>query len=138
MSLSRSPTWTHLAGSSKSAVDWRRFFSQRTLSFCSIGTHVGFIFFLSAAVPLSFYSVQNLTAGMPSGRPSRVTARLECISSPQTEPILARPTLSLPLLTREVNPDLVAALPLMAEFRRVLNHQDRACGRCAPTVKTLP
>jgi hypothetical protein len=38
-------------GSPKSAVDWRRFSSQRMLSLSSIGTRVGLIFFLRAAVP---------------------------------------------------------------------------------------
>src|SRR5947208_4128073 len=40
--------------------------------------------FLSAAVPLNFLRVQNLIAANPSGRPSLVTARLECIRMPQT------------------------------------------------------
>ena len=47
--------------------------------------HAGrLIFFLSAAVPLNFERVQNLTAEGPKGRPSSVTARLECIRSPHT------------------------------------------------------
>jgi hypothetical protein len=40
--------------------------------------------FLSAAVPLNFFRVQNFTAANPSGSPWVVTARLECISIPQT------------------------------------------------------
>ena len=54
------------------------------LSFFSMGTRVGLIFFLSAAVPLNFLRDQNFTAANPSGSPSVVTARLECISIPQT------------------------------------------------------
>src|SRR5215471_8001252 len=46
MSLSRSPIWMQRAGPPKSAVDWRRFSSQRMLSLSSIGTRVGLIFFL--------------------------------------------------------------------------------------------
>ncbi|WP_247371249.1 hypothetical protein [Bradyrhizobium sp. 18] len=33
---------------------------------------------------LEFFRVQNFTAANPRGRPSMVTARLECISIPQT------------------------------------------------------
>ncbi|RWP34125.1 MAG: hypothetical protein EOR02_00730 [Mesorhizobium sp.] len=58
------------------------FSSQRKLSFSSMGTRVGLIFFLSAAVPLNFVRVQNFLAERPRGRPSSVTARLECIKSP--------------------------------------------------------
>ncbi|XUJ37640.1 hypothetical protein ACQ5SK_28640 [Bradyrhizobium japonicum] len=38
------------------------------------GNPGGLIFFLSAAVPLNFFRVQNLTAANPSGTPSIVTA----------------------------------------------------------------
>jgi hypothetical protein len=48
----------------------------------SMGTRVGLIFLLSAAVPLNFSLVQNLTAHSPSGSPSVVIARLECINIP--------------------------------------------------------
>jgi hypothetical protein len=44
---------------------------HRLLSFCSIGTRVGLILRLSAAVPLNFFRVQNLTVAKPSGSPSR-------------------------------------------------------------------
>jgi hypothetical protein len=50
------------------------------LSFSSI---VGLILFLSAFVPLNFSRFQNLMAASPSGGPSVVTARLECIRMPQ-------------------------------------------------------
>src|SRR3546814_4507272 len=50
----------------------------------SMGTLVGLIFFLSAAVPLNFLRVQNLTAVRPRGSPSVVTARLECRSEEHT------------------------------------------------------
>src|SRR5206468_1205733 len=56
--------------------------SQRTLSFSSIGTRVGLIFFLSALVPLNSFLVQNLMAEIPNGSPSVVTTRLECIRMP--------------------------------------------------------
>ena len=42
------------------------------------------IFFLSAAAPLNFLRVQNFTAARPNGKPSVVTARLECIRMPQS------------------------------------------------------
>ena len=66
-----------------SAVDWRMLSSQRTLSFSSIGMRVGSIFFLSAAVPLNLSRVQNSAVARPSGRPSSLTTRLACMSSPQ-------------------------------------------------------
>ena len=74
------------------------------LSLPSIGMRVGLILFLRAFVPLNFFRAQNLTAAIPSGNPSVVTARLECISSPQTVCMRSRPDLSLPLLTFVVKP----------------------------------
>lgn len=65
-------------------MDCRKLSSHRTLSFFSIGTRVGLIFLLRLAVPLNFLRVQNFTAERPSGTPSIVTARLECISMPHT------------------------------------------------------
>ncbi len=56
----------------------------RTLSFYSMGTRVGLIFFLRAFVPLNFFLVQNLTAAIPRGSPSVVTTRLACCRIPQT------------------------------------------------------
>jgi len=74
------------------------------LSFFSMGMRVGLTFFLSAAVPLNFFRVQNLTADNPSGSPSIVTTRLECIRMPQTVCDLRRPALSRPLLMLLVMP----------------------------------
>jgi len=37
-----------------------------------------------AVVPLNFWRVQNATAASPSGKPSGVTTRLECIMIPHT------------------------------------------------------
>ena len=51
--------------------------AARVLSLPSIGTRVGLIFFLRAAVPLNFSRVQNLTAARPKGTPSVVTAKQE-------------------------------------------------------------
>ena len=70
------------------------FSSQRMLSFLSIGTRVGLIRRLSAFVPLNLARVQNLIAASPNGSPSVVTARLACISKPQTVCILSRPLAS--------------------------------------------
>ena len=47
------------------------------LSFSSIGTRVGLIFFFSAFAPVNFLRDQNLIAVSPSGKPSVVTARLQ-------------------------------------------------------------
>ncbi|NUB05174.1 hypothetical protein FW320_03090 [Azospirillum sp. Vi22] len=79
-------------GSPNSSVVRRRFSSQRTLSFCSMGTRVGLIFLLRAAVPLNLVRVQNLTAPSPRGRPSVVAARLACISNPHTVCMRNRPS----------------------------------------------
>jgi hypothetical protein len=78
--------------------------SHRMLSLRSMGTLVGLTFRFKAAVPLNFLLVQNFTAAKPSGSPSAVTARLECIRSPQTVCMRNRPCLSLPLLTRQAWP----------------------------------
>lgn len=69
-----------------------------------MGIRVGLVFFLSVAVPLNFFRVQNLTAANPSGTPLIVTARLECIRMPQTVCDLRRSALSRPLLTLLVMP----------------------------------
>ena len=74
------------------------------LSLPSIGTRVGLTFLLRALVPLNFFRVQNLAAAIPSGKPSVVAARLECINSPHTVCMRSRPDLSLPLLTFVVKP----------------------------------
>ena len=58
--------------------------SHRMFSLASIGTRVGLTLRLSWAVPLNFSRFQNLTAARPSGSPSTVTARLECMRIPQT------------------------------------------------------
>ena len=55
-------------------------------------------------VGLNFFRVQNLAAAIPSGNPSVVTVRLECINSPQSVCMRWRPDLSLPLLTFVVKP----------------------------------
>src|SRR5208337_5044463 len=95
---------TQRCGSLSNADDCLRFSSHRTLSFSSIGTRVGLIFFLSALHPLNFFRVQNFTAAIPSGRPSVVTTRLECIRRPHTVCIRRRPAWSLPLFTLLVAP----------------------------------
>lgn len=74
-----------------------------------MGIRVGLIFFLRAAVPLNFFRVQNLTAANPSGTPSIVTARLECIRMPQTVCDLRRPALSRPLF-------MLLVMPIAADF----------------------
>jgi len=104
MSLSRSPIWTHRPGSPSSSVDCRTFSNHLTLSFLSMATRVGLIFFFSAAAPLNFSRVQNLAAVRPSGSPSLVTAKLECIRMPHTACDRRRPALSRPLLTLYVKP----------------------------------
>ena len=76
-----------------------------------MGIRVGLIFFLSAAVPLNFFRVQNLTAANPSGTPSIVTARLECIRMPQTVCDLRRPALPPPLF-------MLLVMPIASEFSR--------------------
>jgi hypothetical protein len=53
---------------------------------------------------LNFFRVQNLTAASPSGSPSRVSAKLECIRMPQTVCDRRRPALSHPLFMLFVMP----------------------------------
>ena len=74
------------------------------LSFSSMGTRVGLIFFLRALQPLNFFLVQNLMAASPRGNPSVVTARLECIMIPQIVRNRDRPTSSRPQLMLLVMP----------------------------------
>ena len=90
-------------------MDCFKFSNHRMLSFFSMGIRVGLIFFLSAAVPLNFFLVQNLTAANPSGTPAIVTARLECIRMPQTVCDLRRPTLSRPLF-------MLLVMPIASDF----------------------
>src|SRR6185503_6531567 len=85
---------------------------------------VGLIFFFRAAVPLNFCRVQNLTAARPSGSPSRVIAKLECMRMPQTVWDRTRPALSRPLFTLLVMP-IAPGFPLVGELRRVVEHKDQ-------------
>ena len=88
--------WTSRSGEPISAVAARRPESQRMLTFCSIGTRVGLTWRLSAFVPLKRLRVQNFAAASPSGSPSGVTTRLECISRPHCVSGLALPPPSGP------------------------------------------
>src|ERR1700733_139361 len=82
VAIAFAPMCTHRAGSPNRFVDCRRFSSQRMLSYSLIGTRVGLILFFSVFTPLNFLRDQNLIAVSPSGKPSAVTARLECIRMP--------------------------------------------------------
>ena len=96
-------------GAPASSLDSRRLSSQRMLSFWSIGTRVGLIRRLSAAVPLNLVRDQNLAAVRPSGSPSGAIARLACIRSPQTACFLWRPSFSLRPADTFVNPTFSGA-----------------------------
>jgi hypothetical protein len=101
---------------SSRSIDCLRLSSHRTLSFFSIGTRVGLIFFLSCAAPLNFFRVQNFTAAKPSGRPRQL--RRDWNASAFRRPC------------DDANPAAIDALgqadgarirTLVGEFRRVLN-----------------
>jgi len=64
------------------------------LSLPSIGTRVGLTRRFRALVPLNLDRDQKRAAAKPSGRPSGVTARLACISSPQMVCSRKRPSAS--------------------------------------------
>ena len=99
MSLSRSPIWMQRPGSSRSSVDCFKFSSHRMLSFFSMGTGVGLIFFLSAAVPARLVSSPEFhPRTIPAVIPPVVIARLECIKIPQAVYILGLPARSRLLL----------------------------------------
>jgi hypothetical protein len=53
------------------------------LFFFSIGTRVGLTRRFSAFAPWNLSRFQNLIAARPSGSPSRVATKLECIRMPQ-------------------------------------------------------
>ena len=53
-------------------------------------------------MPLNFLRFRNLRAERPSGSPSVVTAKLECIRMPHTICARMRPALIVPLLTLQV------------------------------------
>ena len=84
MSLSRSPIGTQRAESPNWAVDCSRFLSQRMLSFSSIGTRVGLIFFFRAFVPLNVFRDQNVIAASPGGQ------ALRCHNEPRMHEDTAR------------------------------------------------
>ena len=92
------------AGTTKKICGCLRLSNQRMPSLFSIGTRVGLIFFFKAAVPLNFRRVKTLTAAKPSGTPSVVSAKLECMRMPQTVCDRTRPAFSRPLLTLLVIP----------------------------------
>src|SRR5882762_1888624 len=128
MSLSRSPMWMHRAGSPRSSVDCWTFSNHRMLSFFSMGTRVGLIFFLSAAVPLNFFRVQNLTAAKPSGSPSVVTAKLECIRMPQNRVRSQATCLVAAAVDALGFTNRLGLLPLIGILGRIVEHQDRPIG----------
>ena len=104
-----------------------KFSSHRMLSFFSMGTRVGLIFLLSAAVPLNLSRVQNFTAHNPSGNPAVVIARLECIKdSTGRVAFLGLPARSRLLLVMHfVNPDQFRSVPLIGELGRVVKHENK-------------
>src|SRR5215468_672115 len=106
MSPSRSQILTHFPGPPRNVTDCLTFSNHRMLSFVSIETRVELIFLLSASQPLNFFLVQNFIAASPSGRPSTVVTKLECIKIPQTVTKLLRTSffLSLPVGTLRVTP----------------------------------
>ncbi|RWJ96301.1 MAG: transposase [Mesorhizobium sp.] len=57
------------------------------------GTRVRLICRLGGSVPLNFVRVENFAAVRPRGAPVRVTARLECISTPHKVSMLGGPVL---------------------------------------------
>jgi hypothetical protein len=101
-----------------------------------MGTRVGLIFFLSAAVPLNFLRVQNLTAVRPRGSPSVVTAN--GMHQDATNRMRSQAT---GLVTAAVDAlgyaDRFGLLPLIAELRRVVQYEDRSIGRDHPIVRRL-
>jgi hypothetical protein len=119
-------------------VDCFRFCSHRTLSFFSMGTRVGLIFLLSAAVPLNLSRVQNFTALNPSGSPAVVKARLECIKIRQAVYILGLPAKSrFAVFNAFRNPDQLWPISLIGELGRVVKHENRAVRRRCTFTRRL-
>ena len=78
----------------------------------------------SAWVPLNFLRVQSLIAARPSGRPSVVTARLECMRMPRIVCNRCRPSLFLcPLATLCVRP--IACVSLRVNENSVVSCSTR-------------
>src|SRR6195952_3890570 len=92
MSLSRSPMCTQRSGCASTSLDCLRFSNHRKLSFSSMGRRADFFFF-SAVVPSCSTRLQNLIAHSPRGKPSGVSAKLECIKTPHFLPEIACPFL---------------------------------------------
>jgi hypothetical protein len=103
-------------------MDWRIFSSQRSLSFCSMGTRVGLIFFLSAAVPLNFDRVQNLMAEMPRGTPLQRNGQARMHQKPTDRVHPETVGLVLTAVDPIRDPDLLGPLSLVGQFRRVLQN----------------
>ena len=126
MSLSRSPIWMHRPGSSRSSVDCLRFSSQRMLSFFSMGTRVGLIFLLSAAVPLNLSRVQNFTAAQSQrqsgGRNGK--ARMHQYPAGRVHSGIAS-QVSFAVFDALRNPDQLRPVPLIGELGRVVKHENR-------------
>ena len=93
----------------------------------SIGTRVGLICRLSSAA-LKLARVQNLIAHSPSGGPSGVTPRLECIRRPQRielAPIITGVAAGiLPDHADRLGPD-----PVIGKLGGVVEDEDRPLGR---------
>ena len=128
MSLSRSPMWTHRPGSASNAVDCWTFSSHRMLSFFSIGTRVGLIFFLSAAVPLNFFRVQ-IYCRQPK-RQTFARHRQARVHQDAADRVRSQATGLVPAAVDALgDPDRLCVLSLKAELGGVMEHKNRAIGR---------
>lgn len=98
-------------------MDWRKLSSQRKLFFCSVGTWGRLIFFLSAGFPLN---------SERPGHDDRKIRRNALQAGGQARMHCAQATAIFVLTAVQLvhDVDLIAALPLIGELRRIVQNQD--------------
>src|SRR6266478_8248288 len=135
MSLSRSPIWMHRPGSPRSSVDCFRFSSHRMLSFFSMGTRVGLIFLLRAAVPFELVSGPELHRAQ-SQRQSRGRDRKTRVHQDSARRVYSGIACQISFAVGDTlrNPDQLRPIPLIGELGRVVKYENRAVHcRCTLT-----
>jgi hypothetical protein len=107
------------------------------LSFFSMGTRVGLIFFFSAAVPLNFFRVQNLTAVSPRGKPFGCQRKAR-VHQDATNRMRSQATC---LVTTAVyafsDSDGVRVLSLIAELCGIMDHKNETVSDDAAITRRL-
>ena len=107
-------------------MDWRRFSSQRMLSFFSIGTRVGLIFFLSAACPFELLARPELHRRQSQRQPISRHRKAGMHQHPADRVMAKAAALVLATVDALRHADQMRRDALIGELGRVLDQKDSA------------